>query len=196
YFGIKSPLRREILRNFINVNGLPEIGQLKQITHDCWAKPEREFQYFIMEILGKMAKKAEPSRIDLYEYIALHKSWWDTIDYIAANLVGVHFQHYPEQIIPYTEKWMDSGNMWMQRTALLFQLKYGEKTDLDLMTRYIERLLGTKEFFINKAIGWVLRQYSKTDPGWVIEYVNKNENKLAGLSQREALKWLDRKGKL
>ncbi len=92
-------------------------------------QPQREYQYVIMEILGKMAKKAEKERIDLYEYLVINKSWWDTVDYIASNLVGVHFQKYPELIKPYTEKWMDSGNMWLQRTALLFQLKYKKATD-------------------------------------------------------------------
>ena len=196
YFGIPSPLRRDILREFLKVYGLPKVDDINMITKDCWDQPEREFQYFIMEILGKMARRAEPDRIDLYEYISVNKSWWDTIDYIASNLVGVHFQKYPEQIKPQTEKWMDSENMWLQRISLLFQLKYKAKTDVELMSRYIERLLGSKEFFINKAIGWILREYSKTNAEWVLNYVNENKNLLSGLSYREALKWLDRKGKI
>ena len=194
YFGIPSPLRREILRDFLKTNGLPKENDLEEITKDCWNQPEREYQYFIMEVLGKMAKKADPSSIELYEYISVHKSWWDTIDYIASNLVGVHFQKYPDQINPRTEIWMISGNMWLQRVSLLFQLKYKSKTDVDLMTRYIERLFGSKEFFINKAIGWILREYSKTNPEWVVNYVHENKSRLAGLSYREALKWLDKKG--
>jgi 3-methyladenine DNA glycosylase AlkD len=86
---------------------------------------------------------------------------------------------------------MNSGNMWLQRTALLFQLKYKKATDVNLLSDYILRLQGSKEFFINKAIGWILREYSKTDPDWVIQFVQNNN--LANLSRREALKWIDRK---
>jgi 3-methyladenine DNA glycosylase AlkD len=88
---------------------------------------------------------------------------------------------------------MNSGNMWLQRTAILFQLGYKKNTDLKILSNYIERLLGSREFFINKAIGWILREYSKTDATWVIRYVKENENKLANLSKREALKWLANK---
>jgi 3-methyladenine DNA glycosylase AlkD len=196
YFGIKSPLRREILKNFLSEYGLPPVNQLSVIIKDCWNAPQREYQYFIMEVLDKMARNAEKERIDLYEYMLLNKSWWDTVDYISANLVGNHFRLFPTQIISYTQKWISSGNIWMQRSALLFQLKYRDKTDLDLMTRYIEQLLGSKEFFINKAIGWVLRQHSKTDQDWVLTYVKINEDRLAPLSKREAVKWLERKGEL
>jgi 3-methyladenine DNA glycosylase AlkD len=191
YFGIKSPLRREIKNEFLRSYGLPAISELNDITKECWKLPQREFQYFIMEVLEKVAKKAESERIGLYEYLLENKSWWDTVDFISAVLVGIHFQKYPEQIVPYTDKWMKSGNKWLQRSSLLFQLKYKKKTDLDLMTNYIERLQGSKEFFINKAIGWVLREYSKTDPKWAVDYVGRS--KLAPLSRREALKWMERK---
>ena len=191
YFGIKSPERRALKKEFLDLYGLPGQGQLEDIVKECWQLPQREYQYFIMEILGRLAKKAGDKRIDLYEFMVLNKSWWDTVDYIASNLVGVHFQMFPEQVKPYTKKWMDSGNMWLQRTAILFQLKYKKNTDLVLLSDYIHRLQGSKEFFINKAIGWILREYSKTDPDWVIHFVRNNE--LANLSRREALKWLDRK---
>jgi 3-methyladenine DNA glycosylase AlkD len=191
YFGIKSPERREIKKEFLQKYGLPEGPNLPVLVKDCWELPQREFQYFIMEVLERSAKKAEPDRIDLYEFMITHKSWWDTVDYIASNLVGVHFQKYPELIIPTTKKWMDSGNIWLQRTSLLFQLKYKRRTDVALMSEYIKRLQGSKEFFINKAIGWILREYSKTDADWVLNYVKHNP--LAPLSKREALKWLERK---
>jgi 3-methyladenine DNA glycosylase AlkD len=191
YFGIKSPERRELMKEFLEENGYPPEGELEQIAKECWEQPQRECQYLIMEILGKLAKKADKKRIDLYEYLVVNKSWWDTVDYIASNLVGVHFLKYPELMRDYSEKWMDSGNIWLQRTAILFQLKYKKKTDPDLLIDYINRLQGSKEFFINKAIGWILREYSKTDADWVIKYVATNP--LAPLSKREAMKWLERK---
>lgn len=193
YFGLKSPLRKELSKNFITKYGLPDDDFVEQIAKDCWDLPQREFQYFTMELLAKFAKKAEICRVDLYEYLALNKSWWDTIDFISSNLVGVHFKRFPDSIVPYTEKWMDSGNIWLQRVSILFQLKYRNETDVDLLNRYIERLSGSREFFINKAIGWILREYSKTNAKWVIDYVEFNKDKLATLSKREALKWLSNK---
>ena len=85
---------------------------------------------------------------------------------------------------------MSSGNIWLQRVVLLFQLKYRKDTDLELMTNAIARLSGSKEFFINKAIGWILREYSKTDAVWVQNYVEEHASQLAPLSKREALKWI------
>lgn len=115
-----------------------------------------------------------------------HQSWWDTVDFIATKLLGAYFKTYPEEKEKYVNKWLKSNNIWLQRSALLFQLKY--KTDLDtvLLSCTITSLLGSKEFFINKAIGWVLREYSKSNPEWVIDFVN--ENHLTALSKREALR--------
>ncbi len=196
YFGIKSPLRRELSKAFLNNSGLPDDDTIEEVVKEAWEQPEREYQYFAMDLLNKVAKKAEICRVDLYEYLIQNKSWWDTVDFIAINLVGEHFKRFPTIIVPYTEKWMDSQNIWLQRTAVLYQLKYKKDTDLTLLTSYIERLFGSREFFINKAIGWILREYSKTDADWVIGYVKYNETNLAGLSKREALKWLNNKRKL
>jgi 3-methyladenine DNA glycosylase AlkD len=193
YFGIRSPQRREITKSFLAANGMPLPERLQEITYDCWNLPQREYQYFIMEVLGKMAKKADKSRIALYEYMITHKSWWDTVDYIAAHLAGTHFRLFPELIPETAERWMVSGNLWLQRACLLFQLKYKGKTDPELMTGFIRQLKGSKEFFINKAIGWILREYSKTDPAWVKGYIEENHANLAPLSKREALKWIERR---
>ena len=194
YFGIKAPQRSAITRTFLSEYGLPGDDQLEPIVKQCWDQPEREFQYFAMELLVRIAKKAELCRVDFYEYLILSKSWWDTVDYMASNLVGVHFQKFPDVIQDYTTKWMNSGNIWLQRTSLIFQLKYKQHTDLELLDRNIRQLEGSHEFFINKAIGWALRQYSKTDAQWVINYVKQNQDMLDPLSQREAVKWLVRKG--
>ena len=171
YFGIPSPRRREIIKEFLKNSGFPGDEQFEPVIYDCWTMPQREFQYFAMELAGRLVRKAELCRVDLYEYMAENKSWWDTVDYIASNLAGPHFRKFPDAIRPYTERWMASGNMWLQRTAILFQLKYKEQTDLVLLSEYIGRLQGSKEFFINKAIGWILREYSKTDANWVQAFV-------------------------
>jgi len=186
YFGIMAEPRKELFKNFISENGIPKEENLNKIVHQCWECPQREVQYFGMELVNKHIKKSVKEIIELLEFMIITKSWWDTIDYIAANSVGTFFKRFPEMIIPYTEKWMNSGNMWLQRSVILFQLKYKEKTDSKLLFKYSKQLSVSKEFFIRKAIGWALREYSKTNPEEIIKFVSENE--LSPLSKREALR--------
>ena len=189
FFGIKSPLRKELYREHKLEYGLIPAGKEEEIVQWCWQQSEREYQYFAMEFLNKSAKKADEKIIELYVYTITHKSWWDTVDFIASNLVGTYLKRFPEQRKTLTSQWMKSENMWLQRTCLLFQLKYKSETNTDLLHQFISQLLGSNEFFIRKAIGWILREYSKTNPDFVVQYVG--EHTLSGLSQREALKWLN-----
>ncbi len=191
YLGLKSGLRNLIQRKIIQEAGVPEIEQLEKVTRDLWAMPEREYQYFAMELLKRRIKKAPATIINLLEDLILSKSWWDTIDFISPSLVGVLFKTYPELIIPVTNKWMDSGNIWLQRSCILFQLKYKEEVNLELLYKFINQLKDSKEFFIKKSIGWSLRQYSKFNPDEVERYVNSTE--LQPLSVREAMKYVLKK---
>lgn len=190
YLGLPSPIRRELTKAFYKEQGLPEPGQVESIVEECWMFPYREYKYFAMELMVKMKKKVGHDAIFLYERLITNQSWWDTIDLIAPSLVGFHFMEYPEERAKYLNKWMKSGNIWLQRSCILFQLKYKLDTDTRLLSSIINKLKDSKEFFIRKAIGWSLREYSKTDPGFVVRFVQNHE--LSGLSHREALKWLER----
>lgn len=194
FFGLKAPAQVEIRQEFLKAEGLPEIAHLPELIRELWEQPEREFQHFGMALTEKYSKKTDAGFIQTLEWMIVTKSWWDTVDFIAANLVGAHFKRFPELIPAYTEKWMNSGNFWLQRSALLFQLKYKKQTDLGLLFGFIERLSDSREFFIRKAIGWALREYSKTDPEIVIQFVNSHQ--LQPLSRKEALKVINRKSKL
>lgn len=185
-FGLTGPVRSELIRGFIRTQGLPQISQTDEIIRNAWELPEREMQYAGMEVLFRMRKKSSADFLGLYEWLITHKSWWDTVDYIAPNLVGNLFIAFPELRDKSIENWMNSGNFWLQRTCLLFQLKYKSKTDSGLLFGLCSRLAGEKEFFIRKAIGWSLREYAKTDPVAVKSFVDRTE--LSGLSRREALK--------
>ena len=188
-YGLPTPLRKEIQKPFLLKENLPNKKELPHIITELWSKPQREFQYFAIDLNRKYLKKIEFQDIELFELMITNKSWWDTVDLIATNLVGAYFKLFPEQIIPVTKKWMNSDNMWLQRTCLIFQLKYKEEIDTDLLTDYILQLKDTKEFFINKAIGWILREYTPTNPEWVVDFVNKYE--LSNLSKKEALKLIN-----
>lgn len=194
FFGVKSPDRRELYSAHISQFGLLPDDQREEVVTWCWEAPQREWQYFAMEFLGKEVKKVPYSIIGLYEFMIITKSWWDTVDYISVNLIGPYLQKFPDQISDHMNKWMNSDNIWLQRTCLLFQLKYKNRTNTELLISLIHQLADSNEFFIRKAIGWALREYSKTNPDFVIRFVRKNS--LSGLSEREALKWLKNKGKL
>ena len=189
FYGIKTPERRKLQRPFLVKSYLPEKNELEQIVKTLWQKPQREYQFFAQELVSKYSRRFDKKDISLLEYMVTHKSWWDTVDFIAVKLIGPYFDQYPEQLDSYLKKWMASNNIWLQRCCLLYQLKSKDKMDVTRLEYIIQKLLGSKEFFINKAIGWVLREYSRTNPKWVKDFVANND--LAGLSRREALRLMD-----
>ena len=163
--------------------------EFEELTKTLWMKPQRETQYLSQELAMKYIKKFNKEDVVLIEFMVSHKSWWDTVDFIATKLLGEYFKMYPVQREIVIKKWLKSNNIWLQRSCLLFQLKYKEEVDTVFLSYVICSLLGSNEFFINKAIGWVLREYSKTNPGWVVDFVKTTE--LSALSKREALRLLN-----
>lgn len=194
FLGIKTPKRRALFKQFLAENGLPAVDKLDEIVLALWALPQREYHYLAVGLLDKMQKKLPPACAQLMEQLITTKSWWDTVDTLAGRIVGKHFQRFPDSQAQFLPGWRQSDNFWLRRTAILFQLHYKTKTDVDLLFDIIRENLGSTEFFINKAIGWALREYSKTDKTTVLTFVNHTE--LAPLSHREALKWLKNRGLL
>jgi 3-methyladenine DNA glycosylase AlkD len=192
FLGIKTPLRKELFGKFIQENGLPAQHDLQAVVMDLWNLPEREFQYVAVALFDKFRKKYREEDIHLAEKLITEKSWWDTVDGIAAWIAGDYFRKHPGNILPVTRRWMDSGNIWLQRSALLFQLRYKKQTDEELLFGYILELTDSREFFIRKAIGWALREYSKTFPDRVQNFADQTP--LSGLSRREAMKVINRAG--
>lgn len=190
FFGIPSTARREISKEFMKSKPLPEGEAMRKVVKELWSLPEREYQYFGMELFMKLNKQWNEKEHVLIEELIVNKSWWDTVDYIASHIAGDYFKKFPDQIETVTGKWNHSKNIWLQRTSLLFQLKYKKQTDFKLLSRYIQQLSGSKEFFIKKAIGWILREYSKTNPVTVKKFLK--EHPLAPLSKREAMKVMTR----
>lgn len=186
FYGISAPQRRAISSEFIKTHPVKDIKEVHAIAEALWKLPQREYQYFAIEFLSKKKKLFTENDIALIEKLIVEKSWWDTVDYLAGHVAGPWFSMYPDQIKSITGRWNRSDNIWLQRMSLLFQQKYKKDTDTILLTNYIKHLSTSKEFFVQKAIGWILREYSKTDPEWVKDFVNRNS--LAPLSKREALK--------
>jgi 3-methyladenine DNA glycosylase AlkD len=189
YLGIKSPQFKELEKEFFATNGLPPVDELDAILRDLWSLPQREFQYAATGLLGRSEKQLPAKFIKTIEYMIVTKSWWDTVDSIAGGVLGVHFKRYPDVKEKYLAKWRKSDNFWLRRACILFQLNYKKETDFALLCDIIRENLDSKEFFINKAIGWSLRQYARIDPKAVKKFVKSTP--LHPLSRREAMKHLE-----
>jgi len=190
YLGIKTPQNKTLMKEFISKHGLPPIDELDSIFRDLWSLPEREFQYVGLGLMGKSEKKLPAKFIKTIEYLIVTKSWWDTVDAIASHTVGTHFRRFPDVREKYLAKWRASKNIWLRRSAILYQSNYKKETDFDLLGDIICENLDSKEFFINKAIGWALRQYAYTDAKAVKKFV-KTTRELHPLSKREAMKHIE-----
>ena len=185
FLGIDTVTRRNIFKNFISASGLPLYADLKLIIDQC-ENLEREMHYCAIELAAKYKNQWDYCFVEMIEVCILANSWWDTVDATASLLSGPYFKKFPQKIKSVTNRWNRSENIWLQRSSLLFQLKYKDATDLALLSKYIKNLSASNEFFVQKAIGWMLREYAKTDAGWVTEFVATVT--LKPLSRREAMK--------
>ncbi len=194
FFGIKSPIRKSIEANLIKTHKIELQDRTKEIILQLWNEPEREYQYTAMHIAEKYLKK-EPLNKELlafYEGLILKKSWWDSVDFIAPTLIGRHFLKDQKYIDVTIHKWISSKNIWLVRSAVIFQLKYKHETNADLLFAIILQVKDEREFFIQKAIGWALREYSKVNPMAIKSFIQSTT--LAPLSRREGMKHLIRTG--
>ena len=186
FLGIPKPLRAQLSKPF-----LKEKTKVKIIDWDfvfqMFEKSEREFQYLAMEYLRKLEKTLQKSDIEMLEKLIKTKSWWDSVDALAP-LVGVLCQKHPVLKEEVLMNWMESSDIWLKRVSIIFQLKYKDQTDTEFLKKAILRNNMTKEFFLNKAIGWALRQYSKFNPDWVKIFISTHS--LSPLSIREGSKYL------
>ena len=190
FIGLKKDLRVDLVKNFWIKNELPEGDGLKEFVQILWNQPYRELHYVAMQLLEKPIKKKGFRDIDFLEYLVVNQSWWDSVDYIAVNLIGKLLFMETSLQQSYPAKWIISENMWLRRTAILYQLKFKNKTDSERLFDYILQTAHEKEIFISKAQGWALREYAKTNPQAVISFVEENRDKMSNLTIKEALKHL------
>lgn len=190
FLGIKTPERKALFKQFITVHGLPNRSELDIILRSLWQWDAREYQYIAISFLDRLQKQLTPAIIPTIESLITTKSWWDTVDSLASHTVGDLYRQYPDEMADHLSRWRQTDNIWLRRTTLLFQLSYKAKTDETLLFELVQDNRTSKEFFIQKAIGWALREYSKTAPDGVKSFVERTE--LSALSKREALKWLEK----
>lgn len=187
FFGIRSPEVKRLLK--VRRKATPLDDTLEHILHRMWDHDNREMQFAAIEVLKKELHKQEAPFIKVLETLIVTKSWWDTVDALSV-LAGDHLRRHPALQPKVTDTWITAENMWLQRAAILHQLKYGPETDFNRMKQYVLSVSHSREFFLQKASGWALRQYARHAPHHVRDFVEENANTLSALTQREAMKHL------
>ena len=187
YIGIKTPERREIFKNFFKEYKNKEKIDW-EFVNKCWENKYREFQYIAADYLKNMKDKLTIDDIPKFKQLILKKSWWDTIDNLDMTIGALGLKD--SNVNKILLEWSIDENIWLRRIAIDHQLLRKEKTNTELLEKILKNNLGQTKFFINKAIGWALRDYSKTNPEWVKNFIEKNRENMAKLSIKEASKYL------
>ena len=191
FYGVQSKLRKQIFRDAIKKYPITSREEWERIVLELWNGTHREEMYQALEIAERYRIYHDEDAWQLFDKLLRSATNWDTVDWLSSNLIGIlvyKYRHFEKQLV----EWSEDENFWVRRASLLAHLKHKERTNIKLLSQTVLKLSNEKEFFIRKAIGWVLRQYSYTDGDWVIQFVNQYENKLSGLSKREALKAINR----
>lgn len=187
FLGIATPLRRQIIKPYFkNIDKQSNIDW--QFIEQCWQSEYREMCYVALGYLRLMKNQLSYQDIDRLKYLAIHHSWWDSIDGLAV-IIGDLVLRYP-QLTNHMIIWSQDNNFWLRRIAIIHQLLRKNRMDTELLAKIIINNLNQKEFFINKAIGWALRDYAKTNPDWVKTFIHQYQTQMTALSIREASKYL------
>ena len=186
FLGVKTPARRKAAKAFFKKHGGADIEW--RFVRQAWEHPFREMQYAALDYLETRKNLLRPGDLPQLKKLAQTKSWWDTIDFLD-RLAGGIIAGFPETR-PVILQWSRDEDIWLRRLAIDHQLLRKDQTDQHLLEQILVNNLDQTEFFINKAIGWALRDYSKTNPEWVKNFIRQHHGKMAPLSIREASKYL------
>ena len=197
YFGVSVPDCRRIAAAVFRAHPLPDAGAWEAALLDLWRRAgHREERYAAIGLLHfkRYAAWLEPARLPMVEEMVVTGAWWDYVDAIASRGMGTMLAAHPRPVKAALREWAKDDDIWKRRTAILAQLKAKGETDTALLADAIRPSIGDPEFFLRKGIGWALREYSKTDPAWVLTFVEAHPG-LSVLSRREALKHLERRNR-
>ncbi|BDH56967.1 DNA alkylation repair protein [Tsukamurella sp. PLM1] len=188
FLGVPSPQVRAITADARRENPPADLDELRDVVLALWDDAEyREERYAAQHLLRYRLGRGEPALLPLHEHIAVTGAWWDHVDETARHIAAL-LDAYPVETAAAVRGWSRGDDLWLRRLAILSQLGRKDRIDTALLEDVIEPALSEPEFFLRKAIGWALREHGKTDPGWVRVYVAEHEDRLSGLSRREALK--------
>jgi 3-methyladenine DNA glycosylase AlkD len=187
FLGLTTPVRRALSRTVLEGLPRPDEADCTAIALRCWQLPEREYHYFAADYLRRHARACSSGFLPVARHLVATVSWWDTVDALAAHVVGALVAADPK-LKADMDTWIVDDDLWIARTALLHQLRFKERTDTGRLFTYCLHQSGHPDFFIRKAIGWCLREYAKTDPEAVRAFLARERGRFAPLSVREALR--------
>ncbi|MFJ8111487.1 DNA alkylation repair protein [Streptomyces sp. NPDC096132] len=187
FLGIPTPERRALSRTVLAGTRRPDEADCTAVALRCWALPQREYHYFAVDYLRRHAGRCSSAFLPVVHRLITTTSWWDTVDLLAAHVVGALVAADP-RLTTTMDTWIADEDLWVARTALLHQLRYKDRTDTGRLFAYCLRQCDHPDFFIRKAIGWCLREYAHTDPEAVRAFLAREQGRFAPLTVREALK--------
>ncbi|MFJ5773753.1 DNA alkylation repair protein [Streptomyces sp. NPDC093094] len=187
FLGLTTPERRALSRTVVKGTPRPDETDLTALALRCWRLPEREYHYFAVDYLRRHVGRCSSGFLPVTRQLIATVSWWDTVDLLAAHVVGTLVAADPA-LTADMDAWIVDDDLWIARAALLHQLRRKEHTDTERLFSYCLRQSGHPDFFVRKAIGWALREYAKTDPEAVRGFLARERGRFAPLSVREALK--------
>ncbi|MDI3388079.1 DNA alkylation repair protein [Streptomyces sp. B-S-A8] len=187
FLGVMSTERRALSRAVLAGLPRPDEADCAAVALRCWRLPEREYHYFAVDYLRRYVRACSSAFLPVARHLVTGASWWDTVDLLAAHVVG-GLVAADAGLRRDMDRWIEDDDRWVARTALLHQLRFKDATDTERLFAYCLRQSGHPDFFIRKAVGWCLREYAKTDPGAVRAFVADHSDRLAPLSAREALR--------
>jgi 3-methyladenine DNA glycosylase AlkD len=190
FYGIKAPVRKPTARRVRDALRPTTDAEYVHLVRNFWRLPHREEKYLAIGLAGDYRGFITSRHLGLYRDLIVDGAWWDFVDPVAAKCVGRTLLHERSVVAPVMDKWIAGDDMWLRRSALLAHLGHKSATDAVTLFEHCLRLAHEQEFFIRKAIGWVLREYAKTDPSAVTEFVLAHRDRLSGLTFREATKHL------
>jgi 3-methyladenine DNA glycosylase AlkD len=196
FYGVQKPARAKVEKAVLRDFKAATRSEYKQAVLALWHLPHREEKYLAIHFAAGHKEFVDAASITLYKRLIQEGAWWDFVDGIATALVGVALVKNPDKVWPTMDVWIEDDDFWLRRTALLCQLGFKKETDHRRLFDYCLRRADEKEFFIRKAIGWALRDYSYAEPARVKAFLQKHEGRLSGLSFREGAKQLRRQGLL
>lgn len=193
YLGVMSPDMRAIAKSLFASLRHADAAEWRADVIGIWrGAAYREEYYAAIELAGmRFARPFQTmAALPMYREMIMTGGWWDTTDAIAPNRLWEILVAEPTPMRAALLSWATDDNLWVRRAAILCQMKAKQQMDLDLLYACIEPSIASKEFFLRKAIGWVLRHHARTDPDEIRRYVTANADRLSNLSKREALKHL------
>jgi 3-methyladenine DNA glycosylase AlkD len=191
FLGIAAPERVALVRAALAGTARPTAAEVLDAADVLWRRDEREYQLVAAGLLHRWVAILPSSALSRVEVLLTTRSWWDTVDELAIHVVGGLVRTDPG-LVAVMDRWIDAEDIWLARTAILHQHRWKAATDQNRLFRYCLRRAPDTEFFLRKAIGWALREHSRTDPDAVRRFVTAHHDELSGLTRREALKRIAR----